>query len=69
ARTEGLAGDYDFMLRVMTDPEMHLHYLPACPTVTFCILILSFPCAQCALKNRKKGKNYIFNCQNQGSLY
>jgi glycosyltransferase len=23
-----IAGDYDFMLRVMTDPEMHLRYLP-----------------------------------------
>jgi glycosyltransferase len=23
-----IAGDYDFMLRVMTDPEMHLQYLP-----------------------------------------
>ncbi|MBW6536754.1 MAG: hypothetical protein K0B11_17235 [Mariniphaga sp.] len=23
-----IAGDYDFMLRVMTDPEMNLHYPP-----------------------------------------
>jgi hypothetical protein len=23
-----IAGDYDFMLRVMTDPEMRLRYLP-----------------------------------------
>jgi hypothetical protein len=23
-----IAGDYDFMLRVMTDPEMQLRYLP-----------------------------------------
>ena len=28
-----IAGDYDFMLRVMTDPAMHLRYLPGWNTV------------------------------------